>query len=199
MKTSKRLKLEPYASPKPWPMQFPLACRGRGGEGYSGKALTSGCSFCELYWLHSPWHKTNWCSMTSYGKRVKDKMHSLTPSFQPATLLIALQQSYSFSVLLFFPPFIHTQHAQLCTHQPTQTCRITGYEFYIAFRVKRKLHLSLGTGLHCSQALLYGYTVVRPPHTAHVRIHSKLWHTSKELQEGIVYTHEKGSLYQGFL
>lgn len=65
--------------------------------------------------MHSPWHKTNSPLMTTHGERAKDKMHSLTPFLQLATLLAGLSATELFTLCpAFFSP-THTDH----THRHT--------------------------------------------------------------------------------
>lgn len=181
MKISKGLKLELHASPKPWPMQFPLA----GGGGGSNQWM-------ELYWLHSPRHKTNSPSMTTHGEGAKDEMHSFYP---PPSTTYFISWPFCDRAIHSLPcstlSLWHT--LRTCpvssTHTPLHTLTKPNMLYYrlgiyIAFRVKKQLCLRLCAGLHrsCAQAALYGCTVVRPLIRTGLRIHSKPWH--RELQQG---------------
>lgn len=129
MKISKRLKLEPHASPKPWPMQFPLAGRRLGGD--VGNGLTSGRCFIGCLRLGI---KTNSPSMTTHDEETKDELHSFYPLPQLPTLLAGLfcdRAIHSLPCTTLFS-LTHTHALFSSSHtpnQPTPTCYITGWEF----------------------------------------------------------------------
>lgn len=132
----------------------------------------------ELYWLHSPRHKTNSPSMTTHGEGWKTRCILFTPLPQLPSLLASLSVTELFihCPALPFLSDTHYAHALFPSHTPTNP-NMLYYRLgiYIAFRVKKQLRLSLGSGLHrsCAQAALYSCTVVRPLIHTELRIHSE--------------------------
>lgn len=116
--------------------------------------------------------------MTTHGEGWKTRCILFTPLPQLPSLLASLSVTELFihCPALPFLSDTHYAHALFPSHTPTNP-NMLYYRLgiYIAFRVKKQLRLSLGSGLHrsCAQAALYSCTVVRPLIHTELRIHSE--------------------------
>lgn len=201
MKISKGLKLEPHASPKPWPMQFPMAGGGVVGWWVSGWSFI-GCIHPCIKLIHPRWQPT------AKGRKTRCILFTSLP--QLPTLLAGLSVTdYSFTAPLYpfslthsthMPSFLHP-HTFAHTNKPIHAILPAGnlYRFHsekattpqFVLRALLLMYTGCPLWLHSSEA----------PHIHWAQNTLKaVTHTGNYTRAGLsyVYTHEK-SFYLVFL
>jgi len=143
---------------------------GCGGKGLTSRWSFIGCIRLSVKLIHPRWQPT--------VKGAKDEMHSFYPPPSTTYFISWPLSDRAIHYLLYPFPLTHTTHNYTHMHQSAQNILYYQLGIYIAFRLRGKLCLSLGTGLHhsCAQAVRHGCKAVGPLIHSRLRMHSKLWH-----------------------
>lgn len=164
----------------------------------------------ELYWLHSPRHKTNSPLMTTHGEGRKTRRILFTPFPQLPSLLASLYVTELFihCPALPFLSYTHTMHMPSFppshNDQPKHVILSAGNLYHFHSEKATTPQPGLGVPLLiCKKTALYGFcTVVRPLICTELRIHSEQRITTvySWVITHHVYTHgKKIPLYVAFL